>query len=151
MQKLCLGEALEQILKEDPRYDMEAYIFVKEALDFTVKMLDKPMEGPEKHVSGLDLLEGIRRYAAREYGPMALRVLNSWGVKRTEDFGEIVFNLVTKGILGKSNNDQKSDFTNGYDFYDAFAKPFLPASSAIRERLRNEDLPLKKQETTLGN
>jgi uncharacterized repeat protein (TIGR04138 family) len=144
MQKLCIGEALEQILKEDPRYDMEAYVFVKEALDFTVKMLDKPMEGPEKHVSGGDLLEGIRRYAAREYGPMAFRVLTAWGVKRTEDFGEIVFNLVTKGILGKSNNDQKSDFANGYDFHDAFAKPFLPASPAIRDRVRSESSPLKK-------
>jgi uncharacterized repeat protein (TIGR04138 family) len=149
MQKLSLAQALEQILKEDPRYDAEAYLFVKEALDYTVKALNKPADGPNKHVTGTELLDGIRAYAIGEYGPMTLRVLTTWGVKRCEDFGDIVFNLVDKGVLGKSTNDHKTDFTDGYDFLEAFAQPFLPAS-ASRTRRTSEDPQYDTQKTVTG-
>lgn len=126
MQSVNFGEVLEQILQEDTRYAPEAYLLLREALDFTMNLLQKPRTGPQKHVSGQELCEGIRLYATREYGPMAYRVLTSWGLRRTEDFGEIVFNLVEKGVLGKTESDRKEDFAGGYDFVEAFVKPFLP-------------------------
>lgn len=126
MKRISFQEALDRILERDPRYAGDAYHFVREALDFTIKMLNKPAEGPGRHVSGQELLEGIRQYALQEFGPMALRVLHHWGVRSTEDFGEIVFNLVDEGVLGKTEQDRKEDFQGGYDFVSAFQKPFRP-------------------------
>lgn len=129
MKKVNFQEALAEILHRDPRYAEEAYHFLREALDFTIKLLDKPVEGPGRHVSAQELLEGIRQFAIKEYGPMALRVLHTWGIRRTEDFGEVVFNMVGSGILGKTDEDRKEDFANGYDFDSAFAKPFRSRSA----------------------
>ncbi|MBU1693828.1 MAG: hypothetical protein KJ726_02300 [Verrucomicrobia bacterium] len=130
MKKPSYEEVLNQVVREDPRYDAQAYEFLREALDFTIKLLNKPAEGPTRHVSGGELLEGIRQYALQEFGPMALTVLNRWGVRRCEDFGEMVFNLVDKGILGKTDRDRKEDFGGGYDFEQAFRQPFLAGGKA---------------------
>ena len=119
MESMGFTEAVEQIVAQDPRYDGEAYFFVREALDYTVKMLQKPTRGPKRHVSGQELLDGIRAYALQEYGPMALTLLSAWGIGRTEDFGEIVFNLVEAGKLGRTEEDSKEDFANGYDFVES--------------------------------
>lgn len=142
-------EAVKKICREDHRYDVEAYIFVREALDFTAKMLDKPIEAPGRHVTGQELLAGIRTYVSGEFGPMALTVFNTWGVKSTEDFGEIVFNLVNFGLLGKTDEDKKEDFANGYDFSEAFVKPFLPKSTpgTRSSRLTQETVKRRKKKT----
>ncbi len=126
MRETAFIEAIKQICEDDPRYDMEAYIFIREGLDYTIKMLQKPEKGPARHVSGQELMEGLREYALNEFGPMAFKVLTSWGIKQTEDFGEVVFNLVQAGELGKTEEDRREDFKDGYDFHDAFEKPFLP-------------------------
>jgi uncharacterized repeat protein (TIGR04138 family) len=119
---------IKDICKKDSRYDRDAYFFVRESLDFTSKTLNKPREGTAHHITGPELLEGIRCYALQEFGPLALTALNSWGIRNTLDFGEIVFNLVETGKLGKTSEDKKEDFANGYDFQEVFAKPFLPTS-----------------------
>ena len=126
MRQPTFNQALEQILKEDARYDEQAYLFVREALDFTIKMLGKPQAGTARHVSGVELLEGVRQYALKEYGPVAQTVLGRWGIRRCEDIGEIVFNLVDKGVLGKTEEDKREDFAGGYDFDEAFRQPFRP-------------------------
>ncbi|MDK2857479.1 MAG: hypothetical protein PWQ29_1137 [Verrucomicrobiota bacterium] len=115
-------DLLQNILTRDPRYAAEAYAFVRSGLDYTVRCLEKP-----RHVSGQELLAGIREFALAEFGPMAKTVLNSWGITRTEDFGEIVFNMVEIGLLGRTDKDSREDFANGYDFEEAFRKPFLPS------------------------
>lgn len=115
-------DILQNILTRDPRYTAEAYAFVRAGLDYTVRRLDKP-----RHVSGQELLDGIREFALVEFGPMTRTVLNGWGIRRTEDIGEIVFNMVETGLLGKTEKDSRADFANGYDFDEAFRKPFLPA------------------------
>jgi len=122
-------EVVREICTKDSRYPTEAYTFVKEALDFTTKMLNKPAENQKKHVTGAELLDGIREYAIQELGPMSSTVFKTWGIFKTEDFGEIVFNLVESGILGKTDTDKKEDFNNGYDFFNTFNKPFIPFSS----------------------
>lgn len=126
-------ETLDQILQKDPRYHREAYMFVREALDHTQKMVGKATrEGSKqeiRHVSGQELLEGIRAFALDQFGPMALTVLQEWGVQRCEDFGELVFNLVESHLLAKTKNDTREDFKSGYDFDDAFRRPFQPAAN----------------------
>ena len=57
---------------------------------------------------------------------MALTVLQSWGLTCTEDIGEVVFNLVESGKLGKTEGDRKEDFAHGFDFKTAFELPFQP-------------------------
>lgn len=126
MQETPFMEVVKKICEKDPRYEPEAYAFVREALDYTTKILDRPSEGPGRHVSGRELLEGIRKYAIQEFGPMALTVLKTWGIGKTDDFGEIVFNLVDAEKLGKTEKDTKDDFIGVYDFQEAFVRPFEP-------------------------
>ncbi|HAM73729.1 MAG TPA: hypothetical protein DCM86_19005 [Verrucomicrobiales bacterium] len=127
MQTPSLDEALDRITAKDPRYHREAYSFLREALDHTQRSVTKANQGQTRHVSGQELLEGIRHYALSQYGPMALTLLQEWGVTRCEDFGELVFNLVEHGLLSKTDKDSREDFANGYDFETAFRKPFQPA------------------------
>jgi uncharacterized repeat protein (TIGR04138 family) len=124
MKRISFHEALARILEADRRYDEAAYCFVREALDFTIKILKKPSEGPGRHVSGQELLDGIRQYALQEFGPLAQTVLDRWGVRCCEDFGNVVFNMVEQGILGKTEHDRREDFAGGYDFDAAFRKPY---------------------------
>ncbi len=107
------------VLVNDPRYDVEAYSFVLDALDFTLKKLKAP-----RHVTASELLEGIRHFSIKSFGPMTRTVLENWGIKSCEDFGEIVFHLVSLGLMSKRDTDSKADFKGGYDFQEAFEKPF---------------------------
>ena len=134
MKQTDFHEALRKILEQDHRYTAEAYLFLREALEFTIKLLKKPDKGPTRHGSGAELLDGIRQFALQEYGPLTLRVLQHWGVRRSEDFGEIVFNLVESGALGKTEEDRREDFAGGYDFERAFAVPFRPAAAPVPAR-----------------
>ncbi|MFH1782466.1 MAG: Minf_1886 family protein [Candidatus Omnitrophota bacterium] len=111
--------ALLKVLNKDKRYDLESYSFVMQALDFTVKKDHK-----KGHISGEELLEGIKDYALEQFGPMSRMVLRYWGIKKTGDFGEIVFNMIDAGILGKTENDSKEDFYNKYDFKETFDKDY---------------------------
>lgn len=131
-------EVLDQITTKDRRYLRDAYLFVREALDHTQKLVNKGAKGESRqaaeseaetkvrHVSGQELLEGIRAYALELFGPMAITVLSEWGVTRCEDFGEIVFNMVENHLLAKTKKDSREDFRGGYDFAEAFQRPFLP-------------------------
>ena len=129
MQDLDFDEVVELICKEDPRYDRKAYTFLRQALDHTVKELKKKeaaKAGRSQHVSGAELLLGLRSFALDQYGPLSKTVLNSWGVTRCGDFGEMVFNLIEYNVFSKTENDRREDFTELYSFDDAFIKPFLP-------------------------
>ena len=122
-----------QIVARDPRFRRDAYHFVREALDHTQKQVhgEARTGGRKKdqHVNGRQLLDGIRTCALDQFGPMAVTVFEEWGVECCEHFGEIVFNLVDygNGIFGKTDTDSRNDFKDGYDFQEAFRKPYLPA------------------------
>lgn len=109
--------ALLKVLDQDKRYDPESYSFVMAGLDFTRRRL-----GRKGHVSGQELSEGIKDYALEQFGPMARTVLEFWGIRNTSDFGEIVFNMIDAGMLGKTEQDSKEDFSDVYDFKTAFNK-----------------------------
>jgi uncharacterized repeat protein (TIGR04138 family) len=127
MQEVNFDEVLEQILAKDKRYRRDAYLFVREALDFTQKLIVKENRGELRHVTGQELLDGIRQFALTQFGPMVITVFEDWGVRNCPDFGAIVFNMVESGLLAKTEKDSREDFENGYDFRDAFSKPFLPS------------------------
>ena len=131
---LNFEEVLEQILARDTRYQRDAYFFVRDALDVAQRKFapasgGKTSRNRPAHVSGQQLLEGIRAHALEQFGPLTLMVLEEWGVRRCEDFGEIVFNMVECSLLGKTENDTREDFKGGYDFFTAFRQPYLPKAA----------------------
>jgi uncharacterized repeat protein (TIGR04138 family) len=107
-------EGVKQIIERDSRYKPDAYEFVMQALWFTQKKFK--VKG---HINGRQLLEGIRELGLDEYGPMAKAVFKHWGINTTEDFGQIVFNMVKHGIMSKTESDSPEDFKNVYDFKEA--------------------------------
>ena len=123
-------DLLTPITDRDDRYTAEAYLFVRGGLDHTVRKLEEP-----RHVSGRELLDGMREYALEEFGPIARRVLSEWGITECIDFGHIVFNLVDEGLLGKTEEDSIRDFMDGYDFHEAFILPFQPSSPRIKHTM----------------
>jgi len=142
MQKIGFAEALDSIVKSDPRYERDAYVFLRDALDFTTKRQKKAKGTSVRHVSGPELLEGLRQYALKEFGPMVMTVFDSWGIHSSGDIGNMVFNLIGAGIFGKTETDSIEDFRNVYDFQEVFVKPFAPEKPAVT-RARAE-LPMPK-------
>jgi uncharacterized repeat protein (TIGR04138 family) len=128
MHEATFEEGLDLILSKDSRYAREAYVFLREALDHTQKSIVKENRGELRHVTGQELLAGIRDFALTQFGPMAIMILEEWGIRNCQDFGEIVFNMVEVGLLAKTEKDSREDFKDGYDFEDAFRKPYLPKS-----------------------
>jgi uncharacterized repeat protein (TIGR04138 family) len=126
MQQINFEGALDSIVDQNPAYHREGYIFLKDALDFTQKKLAKISRTETGHVSGKELLDGIREYALTTYGPMALTVLEEWGVHSCQDFGRMVFLMVENNLLKKTEKDTFDDFLKGYSFEEAFRNPFLP-------------------------
>lgn len=127
MQALNIQDLLDNVLDKDKRYHRDAYLFLREALDHTQKLINQGIPKGPRHVSGKELLDGIREYALIQFGPMAQMVLEEWGIHRCEDFGEIVFNMVESGLLTTTPQDSREDFKGGYDFRSAFQDPFLPS------------------------
>jgi len=127
--KQSYDEVLDTILAVDSRFHRDAYHFVREGLDYTQQSISKQEEGTVRHISGQELLGGMRAHALEQYGPMALLVLNEWGLTRGEDFGEIVFNMVEHELLAKTEDDTRTDFAGGYTFDEAFRQPFLPPAA----------------------
>jgi len=136
MSDLDFNEIVNLICKEDARYDRKAYSFIREGLDYAVKELKKKNTERSKqslHITGSELLTGIRVYALDQFGPLTITVLNSWGVRRCGDMGEIVFNLIEYNVFSKTENDRREDFGEIYTFEDAFVKPFLPQNPPHRD------------------
>jgi uncharacterized repeat protein (TIGR04138 family) len=131
---MSLRDDLAGVLARDPRYSIQAYAFVLEALDFTKKSLKKRRvrsrssgkpPATVQHVSGRELCEGARRLALAQYGLMALTVLGLWGIHSTADLGEMVYNLIASGDLEKTPSDSRTDFDDVYDFETAFRRDYV--------------------------
>jgi len=129
MQKIGFAEALESIVANNPRYHRDGYIFLRDALDFTTKQQKKIKGVSVRHVTGPELLDGVRQYALKEFGPMVITVFDSWGIQSCEDIGHMVFNLIGVGVFGKTEEDSIKDFKNVYDFKEAFVRPFAPTKA----------------------
>ena len=106
---------LDNILENDRRFDKEAYFFVMAALGRVLDKLDKP-----RHVNGKELLDSIRKETEDQFGPMGATVFQHWGINNSLDFGEIVFNMVSEGILSKTEDDRVGDFEDSVFFENLF-------------------------------
>lgn len=130
-----------KLLQDDPRYKLEAYQFVREALSYAHEVLElggsetvdvapdesgaRPGQSTlERHLTGQQLCEAIRQYAQEQYGYMAKVVLNSWGLHSTGDFGNIVYNLIGIGLMKKSKTDRREDFDDVFEFDEALQEHF---------------------------
>jgi uncharacterized repeat protein (TIGR04138 family) len=129
-----------QLLRDDPRYKIEAYQFVRDGLSYAQEVLalgtarptdltsdeeeDPDCPRVEAHLTGQQLCQAIRTYAQEQFGLMAKTVLNNWGIHATSDFGEIVYNLIDIGLMKKSKEDRREDFDDVYDFETAFRQDF---------------------------
>jgi len=140
-----------QLLQRDRRYSLDAYLFVLESLSFAQESLGmgqepraedlepapaEPTEGSgptrsrpgrrrrqvERHVSGQELCEAARKYGLQQYGYLAPTVLAAWGIRRTDDIGEIVFNMIGIGQMRKTRADKREDFHDVYRFEDGFSR-----------------------------
>ena len=105
---------IEEVIERDERYKPDAYEFIMQALWFTQKRLNR-----SSHVTARELLEGARDYGLSHYGPMTKSVFEHWGVRGTDDFGEIVFNMIESGVMRKSESDSRLDFKDVYSFEEA--------------------------------
>ena len=106
--------ALQTAFTNDPRFNIEAYAFVCEAVDFTCRKLDQRTD-----IQGHELLDGIIELALEQFGFLAHLVFQHWGITTTDDFGDMVFTLVEAGLLGRSPRDSKADFANVFDLHQA--------------------------------
>ncbi len=140
---------LYQLVNQDPRYPIEAYVFVREALAFAADSMElgaqtyeaelnlglgvKPSPR-ERHLTGQQLCEAIRQYALNQFGYMAKVVLRNWGIEQTQCFGDIVYNMIDAGIMKKSSQDKRSHFDDVYLFDEVFQTHFEICDSLAQRR-----------------
>jgi uncharacterized repeat protein (TIGR04138 family) len=132
---MSLRADLAGVLARDPRYSIQAYDFVLEALEFAKNSKKRSQARPRarraksseqtRHITGQELCQGARLLALRHYGFLALMVLNQWGIRSTSDLGEIVYNLIASGDLEKTPADRRSDFDGVFDLEDSLRRDFV--------------------------
>lgn len=126
MQAVQFEQSVLSILKREKRFDAQAYFFLKDALDYTLKRIAENNEGQARHVTGKELLEGYRDLALDQFGPMASTLMREWGVRKCLDVGDMVFHLIEEQVFGKQDSDRREDFSEVFDFEESLARPFLP-------------------------
>lgn len=124
-----MDQAIAKLRTENPKFASAAYHFIRRALDHSLRNLKRDVADRPAHVSGKELLEGFRDLALEEYGPLAKTVLEDWGITNCSEVGEVVFQLVRMGVLGKNDNDVIEDFAELWSFAEAFDVPFQPQTS----------------------
>ena len=129
MAHLTMDQAIAKLREQDSKYAPAAYHFIRRALDHSLRKLKRVDADRPAHVTGKELLEGFRDLALAEFGPLAKTVLEDWGITRCAEVGEIVFQLVTMGVLGKNENDKIDDFKELWSFAEAFDIPFRPQAT----------------------
>lgn len=139
MQPIPFEHSVVSILQRDQRFDAHAFLFLKEALDFTLKRGENG--GKARHVSGGELCSGFRDLALEQFGPMASTLMDLWGVKRCEDIGAMVFLLIEEQVFGKQDSDSPEDFAGHFDLMTSLKEPFLPRRRATAPAPRSAARP----------
>lgn len=135
MHASAFQDAISAIVERDPRFEPDAFLFLKEVLDYTVKKHKESEDGHTRHVSGPELLTGFRDFAQEQFGPMAHTLLREWGIRECSHVGEMVFALIEEQVFGKQDSDSIEDFSNIYEFEEAFVRPFQPENKALIPRI----------------
>lgn len=131
--EVVIEEEIRALALKDGRYSPEAFRFLFEALPVAVQLAGRSSAEPsERHVTGQEVLEGLRVHALALFGPLGKAVWNSWGVRSTLDWGEIVFLLVENGHLRRQESDTIDDFRAGYDLEEALVRAYrLPRAEGL--------------------
>lgn len=123
--------AVSVIVSRDPRIAPQAYLFLREALDFTIDRHKKANNDQERHVSAAELVHGFCDLALQQFGPMASTMMRQWLVHSPSQIGDMVFALIEQGAFGKQESDRRDDFDDVITFHEALVKPFLPQSQQV--------------------
>lgn len=126
MQPTQFMDAVQAVISRDSRYDVGAYYFLKDALDFTVKRVRESNDGTHRHVSASELILGFRDLALQEFGPMASTLMSEWHIQSCNDIGVMVFLLIEEGAFGKQDSDTPEDFSSVFNLLETLDEPFLP-------------------------
>ncbi len=124
-------DRVQKILARDQRYTEDAFRFIRDAVAFAHKRKSRKGDPKSVHVSCAELLDGIRRYALQQFGPLAFDVFGRWGIRVTIDLGNIVFLMIEEGVFGASEQDTLEAFKDAYDLHDALVKPFMPTGKKV--------------------
>lgn len=133
MSHLSFPDVVKKILQTEKRFAPAAYDFVRRSLDQSLRKFGKNEQPKPSHVRGHQLLEGFRILALQEFGPLSKTVLNEWGIENCAQVGDIVFQLVQHGVLGKSETDRPEDFQEIWTFNEAFVIPFQPSMNSFKK------------------
>lgn len=107
-----LGSELLELVKQDSAYPVGAYILIYEVLDW---MKDNGLVKQGEHITGQGLAITIIAYAIQHYGLLTEAILKELGITKSEDVGNIVWNLVEANLIGKQPNDSRQDFAKVFD------------------------------------
>ncbi|MDD3885471.1 MAG: hypothetical protein PHI35_01195 [Victivallaceae bacterium] len=124
MEKDQITAIIESIVENEPRYTVEAYFFISDAVSCAVRKLEV-----HRHVSARELLEAMRDFAVESFGAVAAEVLRGFGIRSASDVGEIVYILIRAGLLSSSPNDRREDFDIEFDFFPE--NPDLPPPDGL--------------------
>ena len=127
-------ERVRKLAQKDGRFSPEAFVFLFESLEVAIRVAGKEdATGSERHVTGQEVLAGMREHALRTFGPLAAEVWRSWGVHEALDWGRIVFLLVDASLLNRQETDSLDDFRHGFDFDEVFVRQYRPALPSLKE------------------
>ncbi|MBQ2378816.1 MAG: hypothetical protein II295_00300 [Akkermansia sp.] len=122
-------KVIETLVERYPQYTEEAYEFMRAGMDAAADRFCKDDKSP--HLSARELYLGACAYALEEYGPLAARVLEFWGIKSSRDFGNIVYNLIEVGVFGKQKGDSPEQFDTLPDLQQVLNTPYDGTESPL--------------------
>lgn len=122
---LSFWDAVEEIRRRDGRFRPDAYAFIMDVLEYTIRGLEE-----RRHVSAGEMLDGMCRFAHERYGVMSWTVLDNWGIRSTGDIGDIVFQLVDVGVLSRQDGDSRDHFDEVFDLHLALERDYFGDASA---------------------
>ena len=136
----AVRDAIARLTERDTRYEPQAYYWLLQSLE---RLLEKVVDEEKglRHVGGEELALSLVSQALDDYGPLAQEVLHLWGIRKTLDFGEIVYALIGAGLLSKTSHDRLSDFDDVCDLDEALTAPFLPRRDGAFPPPGEEPLP----------
>jgi uncharacterized repeat protein (TIGR04138 family) len=103
-------EQVEAIFKEDKRYDPQAYFFLMISMGWKKRELQR-----EGHMKASEVMDGFCEYAHLNFGLMSRCVFEQWGVRQTDDIGNMVYNFVSRDFWGKEEDDSQEEFQEAFD------------------------------------
>ena len=112
------------------RFHQDAYQFLFAGLHHAQRRLNRSHDPDQdeseegSHISGYELLDGVRDLAQRQFGLLTQTVFRHWGIRSTADFGRMVFELIDRGEMKRTDRDQMSDFVDVYEFDEEFDRKY---------------------------